>query len=43
MPARRQPDAAPKPAKEAAETLDEWEAAHRAKIEKALGELGSTG
>ncbi|MFE2414684.1 RraA family protein [Kitasatospora sp. NPDC059408] len=29
-------------AKEAAETLDEWEAAHRAKIEKALGEVGFT-
>ncbi|MYW65769.1 RraA family protein [Streptomyces sp. SID8379] len=30
-------------AKEAAETLDEWEAAHRAKIEKALSEGGFTG
>ncbi|MFJ2186371.1 RraA family protein [Kitasatospora sp. NPDC087861] len=30
-------------AKEAAETLDDWEAAHHARIEKTLGELGFTG
>lgn len=30
-------------AKEAAETLDDWEAAHRTRIEKTLGELGFTG
>lgn len=30
-------------AKEATETLDDWERRHRAKIEKALGELGFTG
>ncbi|MGW7445667.1 RraA family protein [Kitasatospora sp. NPDC054795] len=30
-------------AKEAAETLDDWEAAHRARIDRALAELGFTG
>ncbi|MFG3225288.1 RraA family protein [Kitasatospora sp. NPDC048194] len=30
-------------AKEAAETLDDWEAAHRARIERGLAELGFTG
>ncbi|MFD7450222.1 RraA family protein [Kitasatospora sp. NPDC059827] len=30
-------------AKEAAETLDDWEAAHRARIEQSLAELGFTG
>ncbi|MCQ4211087.1 RraA family protein [Streptomyces longispororuber] len=36
-------DARAKLAAESAETLDAWEAAHRAKIEKALGEGGFTG
>ncbi|CAM5473793.1 dimethylmenaquinone methyltransferase [Streptomyces spiroverticillatus] len=36
-------DARRKLAKEAAETLDEWEAAHRARIEKALSEQGFQG
>ncbi|MER5639939.1 RraA family protein [Kitasatospora sp. NPDC002227] len=35
--------ASAKLAKEAAETLDDWEAAHRAKIEKALKEKGFEG
>ncbi|MFF0411608.1 RraA family protein [Kitasatospora sp. NPDC004745] len=30
-------------AEEAAESLDDWEAAHRARIEQSLGELGFTG
>ncbi|MFJ9695883.1 RraA family protein [Kitasatospora sp. NPDC101183] len=30
-------------AKEAAETLDDWEAAHRARIDRSLAELGFTG
>lgn len=36
-------DARGKLAKEAAETLDEWEAAHRARVDKILGERGFTG
>ncbi|MEV7025645.1 RraA family protein [Kitasatospora sp. NPDC093558] len=47
VPAARQDEtlaaARAKLAKEAAETLDDWEAAHRAKIEKALGEVGFNG
>jgi regulator of RNase E activity RraA len=30
-------------AKEAAETLDDWAAAHRARIDRSLAELGFTG
>lgn len=36
-------DARAKAAKEAAETLDEWEAAHRARIDKILADNGYTG
>lgn len=36
-------DAGAKPAKEAAETLDVWEAAHRGRVEKILAERGFTG
>jgi 4-hydroxy-4-methyl-2-oxoglutarate aldolase len=33
-------DAGARLAKEAAETLDEWEAVHRARVEKLLAERG---
>jgi regulator of RNase E activity RraA len=36
-------DASAKQAKEEAETLDEWAAAHRDKVEKILREQGFTG